>query len=253
MSVHREIRVERVGPTEGSVELAAELDKGFRAAKVYGGIRNPEVLRQARRALRDGWTEGEMPVQQPLTHDQTTMSPEATVRHFEATTPVSEAAKSNVEAYTTDGMTGEAPILNTYLRGGGTGNQIYSDRVAHLSSAIDAQPPAPEAFTVYRGVNHLPDIDITGTSLEDAGFTSATLLPNVATRWIGNTGGLMEITVPKGAKALSVNRVEDPSLSVTTSEAELLFAPGARFRVLHDTVPRPGGPRLLKILMEGPA
>lgn len=93
-----------------------------------------------------------------------------------------------------------------------------------LHSAIRKAPPLPEPMTVYRGFSADQFGDLTpGQVLQDKGFVSTSLTPDVGSVGKASKPATAEITLPKGTKAAA------------GSSRELVLPPGSRFRVASVT------------------
>ena len=82
--------------------------------------------------------------------------------------------------------------------------------------------------------------DIAGSIIRDDGFSSALALKRVADKF-GGGKLLVEIRVPKGTKAAYIHNIP----FVQVEEFEVLFPPGAQYRVLEDR--RDGKVRRMKV------
>jgi hypothetical protein len=135
-------------------------------------------------------------------------------------------------------------LINNYLRNGDpkdgfineAGEELFHTTTIGSIKVLDgmmAKARLPEALTVYRGVSLLSwqKMGLTeGTMFSDAGYMSASLRTQIAGRAVGQTEnlGLLEIRLPKGAKAISTA----PYAGVFQNEAEIMINRKAKFKVL---------------------
>lgn len=116
-----------------------------------------------------------------------------------------------------------------------------------LSQAINSQPLAKDT-TLYRGFAVAPGLKI-GDTVENHGFTSASLSKSVANRFAKKAAGgnkesvLATIRAPKGTPALDVST--HAGASQDNTEKEFVFDHRTRFRVVEDSGKNSKGHRQL--------
>jgi len=147
---------------------------------------------------------------------------------------VTEAENEAIKAYKGEMFT----EVNDDLRmAGSSGQMIEVDgKEVYLDETIDAvmkKTKMPESVVTYRGVGYdvfEDDDDLTGDTITDQAFVSASLNKRMAERF--SDGAVLEIRVPKGAQALWMEKQWRLSLG---SESELLLPRNSKFKVLSDT------------------
>jgi thioredoxin reductase len=154
------------------------------------------------------------------------------------TKPLGMGEKQELDQWTGDGF----EVVNGFLRGtkkppgNPIGDRYYraatESHVKWLDS-IFTKASLPEPVTVYRGVSlsswQRMNLQV-GSTFSDAGFMSTSLRLGIANRNIGETEnlGILEIRLPKGAKAIAVNG----HAGVFENEAEVLVNRNAKFKVV---------------------
>lgn len=126
--------------------------------------------------------------------------------------------------------------VNAYLRSGtdpkrNTMDEVHSV-VSTLTDLISVQPPSDRERTVYRGTRQLRLGLRPGDEFHDRGFMSTSDDRDVADSMTGVGGSLFVIKAPKGAQALDVT-----TLGADASEAETIYAPGTKMRVISADEP----------------
>lgn len=138
--------------------------------------------------------------------------------------------------------------LNSRLRAGKNASREDAADLKQMDKVFE-RASTKEPITVFRGVG--PEMAAklkAGASFTDGGFSSGTASRDIAEAYSsfgGDGGALMEIRVPKGAKAVSLKETSafGGSSSKTRSEEEILLNRGSNFRVV-EVVQDP--PRLVK-------
>ncbi len=106
--------------------------------------------------------------------------------------------------------------------------------VGDLNRAFEHADPLPENLVVFRGVGEFDPKHYGNT----AGFLSTALEKGVAEGFAADSGGaagvVMRIHVPKGTKAIPLQRIKEATFP--EYETELLFAPGAKLRYIGERV-----------------
>lgn len=137
--------------------------------------------------------------------------------------------------------------VNPRLRAGKSVSSDDKEDLAIMDKAF-AKASLSQAVTVYRGL--APEIAsklTVGSSFKDGGFTSTSTDKDIGRMYTNIGGGgsaLMEIRVPKGAKAISVK-----SASQFTKENEILLNRGSSFRVVGEKAATRLRPRTLIVEM----
>ena len=156
-----------------------------------------------------------------------------------------------------------------------TNREEITRRAEELTDILENSPPLTQPVVLYRG---LGDIDIddyerliklgVGGEFSDDGIVSTSISPEKAWNFIGRPDDheipLLEIIVPKGARALSLVRGvgydSDDRNFVMAYEEEVLLPPKTRFRIVaiirpnevskHDGAFSPGDNPKSKIIVE---
>jgi GNAT superfamily N-acetyltransferase len=225
----KSLTLHELSPHPDSPKLAEDMLVGVKEAGLTNLNRyeNPWHLRQARRALKDGWTDGPMPVPEPIepSYKGTVLKGEAAADHLKEHANFSRQDNEPLARYIK-----KSDINHELRKNGGGGEHELDDIIAR-------QGENTEAYQVFRGVAHLPEIDVTGATLTDPAFTSTSLLQNVASRFTNGT--IMDIMVPPGFKGAAVNLGVDKASGLANKalegEAEVLFPRGTKIKILHDT------------------
>lgn len=126
--------------------------------------------------------------------------------------------------------------VNAYLRSGtdpkrNTMDEVHSV-VSTLTDLISVQPPSTREHTVYRGTRQLRLGLRPGDEFHDRGFMSTSDDRDVADSMTGVGGSLFVIKAPRGTQALDVT-----TLGADASEAETIYPPGTKMRVLSADEP----------------
>lgn len=101
-----------------------------------------------------------------------------------------------------------------------------------------ARASTKEPMTVYRGISKdFSDKLLEGATFKDPGFSSSTSNKNTAeafSHFSGSKGAVMEIRVPKGSKAISLENISafGGATSNASSEGEILLNRGGTYRVV---------------------
>lgn len=126
--------------------------------------------------------------------------------------------------------------VNAYLRSGTDPKRNTMDEirsvVSTLTDLISVQPPSTRERTVYRGTRQLRLGLRPGDEFHDRGFMSTSDDRDVADSMTGVGGSLFIIKAPKGVQALDVT-----ALGADASEAETIYQPGTKMRVLSADEP----------------
>ena len=111
--------------------------------------------------------------------------------------------------------------INEALRGGDD-----HDAVPALDSVFEKASLSEPAY-VFRGVksNVFDSDDMTGSEFTDNGYTSTSLIETGSTQY-GDT--VMRISLPKGAKAIYLDKIGPPH------EYEMLLDRGSKFKITSD-------------------
>lgn len=126
--------------------------------------------------------------------------------------------------------------MNKYLRNGVETDDHNKAKIKNLTEAID-ETSTQEAIVTYRGLGNsayqsflqqggVKSADsLIGATITDKGFVSTSFLKTTADSFSGSNV-VMEISVPKGAKALMPN-----GKSQFDGEAEVILQRGAKFKI----------------------
>lgn len=129
-------------------------------------------------------------------------------------------------------------VINTALRKTGAPPEEHAGMVRVLDQAF-SRAAISEPITVYRGVTPAVVEKLKeGSSFVDRGFSSTTSDKKIAHGFSGPYGAVLEIRVPKGAKAISMNDViKDPEVG---DEQEILLNRGSQYKIvgIRDGKPR---------------
>jgi hypothetical protein len=149
---------------------------------------------------------------------------------------LSDNERSSLKYYVGSGYT----AINSYLRKGKEIYQVGLDDIANLD-AILGRASLQEAKVVYRGLDS-ERFDRTfgelkeGDIITDKGFVSTSEDKDVAKAFMMGSkeaGGVAEIHVPKGYKAISViEALSKGGSGVYEAESEIILNRGSRFKVL---------------------
>ncbi len=128
--------------------------------------------------------------------------------------------------------------LNERLRAGKGASRGDAADLKEMDKAF-ARASTVEPMTVYRGIG--PEFAKQlkpGVSFTDGGFTSTTSSRDIAEGYStfgGSGGAVMEVRVPKGAKAISLKDTSafGGKTSVAKSEEEILLNRGGKYRVVE--------------------
>lgn len=158
--------------------------------------------------------------------------PKGTAAHAVAKSSFSDAEKSAIKAYSSDkGMIPAYKEINTGLRSDSEVPDEHKQTVADLDAAFSTAI-AKESFKVYRGVSvEFAEKLSKGKAFVDKAFSSTTSDKNIAKEFSGKRGVVMEISVPKGAKALSLKDV-----SQYPEEKEVLLNRGGKYKVKGESI-----------------
>jgi hypothetical protein len=234
----RSFYLKGVAPHPDSPELVKDALDGIKTAGISNSnyLSNPEMLRQANRALKEGWRDGPMPIPKPLepSYKGSVLKENDAADHLKTRANFTPEDDGPLARYIKDSS------INHQLRESGGGEH-------ELDGVIERQGANTEGYMVYRGLAHLPEVDITGATLTDPAFTSTSMLRNVASRF--TNGVIMEVTVPPGFKGAAVNLGVDKTSGLANKamegEAEVLFGRNTKIRILHDTTFGDRGRRLI--------
>ena len=126
--------------------------------------------------------------------------------------------------------------VNAHLRSETPPKRNTLDEVRSITSAltdlISVQPPPTGERTVYRGTRQLRLGLRPGDEFHDRGFMSTSDDRSVADSMTGVGGSLFVIKAPAGTQALDVR-----DLGADASEAEILYPPGTKMRVVSADEP----------------
>lgn len=134
------------------------------------------------------------------------------------------------------GAKGLAEGMNTTLRRGSSAEK-WADFVDRLDSAFTKVKGLSSEGTVFRGTKVAGARGLAvGDVIEDAGFMSTSVARTQAEEFVAySKGDLFEITLPKGSRAIDMNRA---SGSAYGKERELLLPRGTRM-VIDSIEPNP--------------
>lgn len=138
------------------------------------------------------------------------------------TTKASPSQRKAVEAYGADGY----KSVNASLREGKKPSAKDAKVIAEMDGYMKSAKPLDEDVVVFRG-GALPSGLRVGTEFSDAGFGSTSGDVDVATRFAGTGKPIMQIKIPKGAKALPFGA----AMGGGDFESELIVPRGTRYRV----------------------
>lgn len=157
-----------------------------------------------------------------------------------------------------------------------TNREEITMRAEELTDILENSPPLTQPVVLYRGLGDIDTDDYerlvklgVGGEFSDDGVVSTSISPEIASRFIGRPDDdyeipLLEIIVPKGARALSLIRGvgydSDDRNFVMAYEEEVLLPPKTKFRIVaiippgevsrHDGAFSPGGNPKSKIIVE---
>lgn len=134
---------------------------------------------------------------------------------------------------------------NAALRSGAQIDEFTQKYIDDLNGFINKQPGLSEATTVYRGMHesYFPANLKPGDVLHEPAFMSTALKLDQAELFAGTTHGtIVEVTLPKGAKGLSINHATLPDQSgipaeyrearhALDREAEILLPSNTRHKI----------------------
>jgi hypothetical protein len=126
-----------------------------------------------------------------------------------------------------------ADPINAALRGRRKPLSLHTNYVFDLDSAIKNAPPLSNDAVVYRGLKARLNLKA-GDIFTDAGFVSTSFDENVAKKFKGLSGTVVEMRIPKGSRALVMRSADDRNLRYN-QEQELLFGRDRQFRVVDAT------------------
>lgn len=105
----------------------------------------------------------------------------------------------------------------------------------HLQSAVHRQYPVEEDLTVWRGVEMSeasnPEVFRDGAEVQGLGFTSTSADIGMASAFAGDDGSVIRVVIPKGMRAINVDKQLEALGQQGWGEGEVLLAAGARFQV----------------------
>ncbi len=165
-----------------------------------------------------------------------------------------EGAAAEIDATFKPGTEGERRAAGLYLggarynaalRSGSAIDEYTQEHIDNLNGFMAKQPPLSEATTVYRGMSnsYFPQHLKAGDVLGEPAFMSTSLKLDQAQLFAGTSHGtIMEITLPKGSRGLSVHHANMPDQSGVPAEyrevrhaldreAEYLLASNTRHRI----------------------
>lgn len=156
-------------------------------------------------------------------------SPERMILDSPGVNPEVSAKSSEILNDYKNGTEGSL-ALNSRLRDG-----MESNKAKSIEAAVNATSLS-EAITVYRGADSstFGDSSLVGSTISDKAFVSTSLLEGVAAEF--DSGVMMEIRLPKGAKALNMDRWQEGEGMGSTKEYELLLQRNSTFRVIGDSI-----------------
>lgn len=133
--------------------------------------------------------------------------------------------KNSIDVYTGESYKG----INKQLRSGVLGE--YNSKItASMDSAIDSAPPFPYRAKMYRGVGPgLIDKLNEGDVFEDKAFVSTSINKSAADEFADDS--MIEIIIPKGTKAISVDAIKEGTAYYIT-ENEYILSRNSKFRVI---------------------
>jgi SPP1 gp7 family putative phage head morphogenesis protein len=104
-----------------------------------------------------------------------------------------------------------------------------------LKNIIDSAPELQQPIQVFRGMKQdaaskLSRLGV-GSVYKEPGFVSTSFSKDIADSFLGESGIMLEITVPQGTKGLSVQPFSKEFFN-KTEELEWLMAPGTKFKVV---------------------
>jgi hypothetical protein len=171
---------------------------------------------------------------------------------FGTTGPLTDTEKAAVTSYKSVWYN----EINSTLRGSGHGQQnapheVIASKIEGMHAAV-AKGVTKEAAVVYRGVNHpaVNKIDWqskVGTKVTFKGFTSTSQSEKFAKLgkgWVGPTGTVFRVYVPKGATALETSKTR----SSLGHEREVILPHNSTFTV-HAATKRPSGGHDVDLIM----
>jgi SPP1 gp7 family putative phage head morphogenesis protein len=109
------------------------------------------------------------------------------------------------------------------------------EKITDLETIISQAPPLEQPIVVYRGVKQDAKAKLlrlnAGSTYKEPGFVSTSFSQDVAEVFLGESGVMLEITVPAGTKGLSIQPFSKEFFN-GVKEYEWLMAPGTKFRVI---------------------
>lgn len=183
-------------------------------------------------------------------------NPAKTKKHNDAHSVVkndfSNEEKKGIENYTSDKADFKKGIfkpayqeINSSLRKDGSVSESHKKTVEILDKTFQ-KASSLEDFTVYRGVSEdFANKLKSGTSFYDKGFVSTTSDKNIAGEFSGSKGVLMEISVPKGSKAISLAKS-----SKHPEEKEILLNRNGKYKITGESK-NESGKRILHVEYQG--
>jgi len=130
--------------------------------------------------------------------------------------------------------TSDAFLINRALRAGQTpASALQKETVAHMTRLLEKSKLHTDV-KAFRGLKAGPDSDAlfdsfkrnVGGTVEDRGFVSTTIDKAYAKKWGGKSGVIVNITIPKGAKAAYLHDLSG------RNEFEVVMQRGSRFRII---------------------
>ncbi|KEZ35833.1 ADP-ribosyltransferase [Frankia sp. CeD] len=147
----------------------------------------------------------------------------------------SPASKTATLQYTT-------PVYkatNAALRKGGPLSSSQQQMVDGLDAALQNIPPLDKPIIAHRGIRNFTQIfgePQVGMAIVDKGFMSTTANPNIASHFATKHGHddatIVNVTIPAGARAVSIMPPSPPNLPTSASwEREVLLPRGSTLRI----------------------